>query len=247
VTDERANKPHEETMDTPGCGRPLQIGEPVPDFVLTMVQPEERPVSLADYRGKTALLLGLYRGVYCAFCRRTVARLGRIGDRLRPLGIETLAVIGTTLDNARLYYRHHPTRMAIAVDPALITHRAYRLPRVEATWEVVSAKRVNTSGELPEALPLWEATKALGRLDGFQPTATDIDDGKRTWNQSVGEFLIDRDGIVRWLYMEGATAADYNAKFSSEEQLLSAAHALPPAPRGRLSIDTGETGGRASR
>jgi hypothetical protein len=80
-------------------------------------------------------------------------------------------------------------------------------------------------------LPLWEATKALGRLDGFKPTATDIDDGKRTWNQSVGEFLIDRDGIVRWLYMEGATATDYNAKFSSEEKLLSAAHALPPAPR----------------
>jgi hypothetical protein len=117
--------------------------------------------------------------------------------------------------------------MAIAVDPALITHRAYRLPKVEATWEVVSAKRVNPSGELPEPLPLWEATKAPGRLDGFKPTDTDRDDGQRTWNQSVGEFLIDRDGIVRWLYVEGATAADYMAKFSSEEALWSAAHALP--------------------
>jgi hypothetical protein len=184
--------------------------------------------SLAEYRGKTPLLLGLYRGLYCAFCRRAVARLGRAGDRLRPLGIETLAVIGTTLDNARLYYRYHPTQMAVAVDPALITHRAYRLPKVEATWEVVSAVRRNPSGELPEALPLWEATKVLGRLDGFRPTDTDRDDGKRTWNQSVGEFLIDRDGIVRWLYVEGATAADYMAKFSSEEALLSAAHALPP-------------------
>lgn len=214
-------------MDTLGCGRPLEIGVPAPDFTLTTVE-TDRPVSLADYRGKTPLLLGLYRGLYCAFCRRAVARLGRAGDRLRPLGIETLAVIGTTLHNARLYYRYHPTRMAIAVDPALITHRAYRLPKVEATWEVVSAMRRNPSGELPEALPLWEATKALGRLDGFKPTDTDRDDGKRTWNQSVGEFLIDRDGIVRWLYVEGATAADYNAKFSSEEALLSAAHALPP-------------------
>jgi len=218
-------------MDTLGCGRPLEIGVPAPDFTLTMVE-TDRPVSLADYRGRAPLLLGLYRGLYCAFCRRAVARLGRTGDRLRPLGIETLAVLGTTLDNARLYYRYHPTRMAIAVDPILITHRAYRLPKVEATWEVVSAKRVNTSGELPEALPVWEATKALGRLDGFKPTDTDRDDGKRTWDQSVGEFLIDRDSIVRWRYVEGAAAADYMATFSSEEELLSAAYALPPVRRG---------------
>ncbi len=216
-----------ETADTLGCGRPLEIGVSAPDFTLTMVE-ADRPVSLADYRGKSPLLLGLYRGIYCAFCRRAVARLGGAADRLRTLGIDTLAVIGTTLDNARLYYRYHPTRLAIAVDPALVTHRAYRLPKVDATWEVVSALRRNPSGELPEVLPLWEATKALGRLDGFKPTDTDRDDGRRTWNQSIGEFLIDRDGVVRWLYVEGTTAADYMAKFSSEEELLSAVHALTP-------------------
>jgi peroxiredoxin len=193
-----------DNLDSLACGRPLEIGVPAPDFTLTMVR-AAGPVSLADYRGKAPLLLGLYRGLYCAFCRRAVARLGRTGDRLRPLGIETLAVIGTTVNNARLYYRHHETRMAIAADPALVTHRAYGLPKVETTWEVVSAKRVNPTGD------------------------TDKDDGRRTWNQSVGEFLIDRDGIVRWLYVEGTTAADYMAKFSSEEGLLSAVNALPPS------------------
>jgi peroxiredoxin len=218
-------------MDTLWRGQPLELGVPAPDFTLTLVE-TGRSVSLADYRGRTPLLIGLYRGLYCAFCRRAVARLGATGDRLRPLGIETLAVIGTSLDNARLYYRYHPTRMAIAVDPGLISHRAYRLPKVEATWEVVSAKHVNPSGELPDALPLWEATKALGRLDGFKPTDTDRDDGRRTWDQSVGEFLIDRDGIIRWLYLEGPTAADYMAKFSSVEELVSAAHAVPPVRPG---------------
>jgi peroxiredoxin len=214
-----------DTLETLGRGRPLELGVPAPDFTLTMVE-TNRPVSLADYRGNSPLLLGLYRGFYCSFCRRAIAKLGLAGDRLRPFGIETLAIISTTLDNARLYYRYHPTRMAIAVDPALVTHRAYGLPKVEATWEVVSAMPVNPSGELPEALPLWEATKALGRLDGFKPTDTDRDDGKRTWNHSVGEFLIDRDGVVRWLYVEGATVGDYCAKFPSEEALVSAAHAL---------------------
>jgi len=214
-----------DTLESLGLGRPLAIGVPAPDFTLTMVDPD-RPVSLADYRGKSPLLLGLYRGLYCPFCRRAVSTLALAGDRLQPLGIETLAVIGTTLSNARLYYRYHPTRLAIAVDPALATHRAYGLPKVEAAWEVVSAMRVNPSGELSEALPFWEGTKALGRLDGFTPTDADKADGKRTWNQSVGEFLIDRDGAVRWLHTEGTSAAEYCATFPPEGTLVSAAHAL---------------------
>jgi peroxiredoxin len=218
-------------MGFPGDGRSLEIGEPAPEFTLTMMD-TGRPVSLADYRGNSALLLGLYRGLYCPFCRRAVATLGLAGDRLRALGIETLAVIGTTLDNARLYFRYHPVRVAIAVDPALLTHRAYGLPRIEATWEVVSAKRVNPSGELPEALPFWEGTKALGRLDGFTPTDADRDEGIRTWNQSVGEFLIDRGGVIRWLRAEGASVADYCATFPTKEALVSAADALSGRRRG---------------
>jgi peroxiredoxin len=212
--------------DTVGHGRPLETGMRAPDFTLTMADADGTTVSLSDYRGRSALLLGLYRGLYCPFCRRAVATLGLAGDRLQPLGIETLAVIGTTLGNARLYYRYHTTRVAIAVDPALATHRAYGLPQIEAAWEVVSAMRVNPSGELPEAMPFWEGTKALGRLDGFTPTDTDKDDGKRTWNQSVGELLIDQDGVVRWLRREGTAAADYCTKFPGQDTLVSAAHAL---------------------
>jgi hypothetical protein len=96
---------------------------------------------------------------------------------------------------------------------------------VEAPWEVVRTMR-SPSGELPDDLPFWEATKALGRLDGFTPTDADRDDGKRTWNQSVGEFLVDRDGVVRWLFAEGASASDYCAKFPTEEALVSAAGVL---------------------
>jgi peroxiredoxin len=203
-------------MDAPGHGRPLEVGMPAPDFTVAMVE-SDRSVSLADYRGKSSLLLGLYRGLYCPFCRRAVATLALASERLRPLGIETLAVIATPLDNARLYYRYRPARVAIAVDPSLAIHRAFGLPKVEATWEVVSAMRVDPSGEFPEAMPFWERTKALGRLDGFAPTDADRDDGKRTWNQY---------GIVRWLRAEGASPADYCAKFPAKEVLISAAHAV---------------------
>jgi peroxiredoxin len=148
--------------------RPIQIGSRAPDFTLPLVD-GDRPVSLADYRGKSPLLIGLFRGIYCAFCRRAVARLGHTGKRLRPLGVGTLAVVGTKLENARLYYRYHPTLTTVAVDPDLATHRAYGLPKIEASWEKVSSMPVNPSGELPEATPLWEATKALGHIDGFKP------------------------------------------------------------------------------
>jgi hypothetical protein len=52
-------------------------------------------------------------------------------------------------------------------------------------------------------LPVWEANKALGQLDFFKPTQTDRDDRQRTWNQLTGLFLIDRTGIVRWVFVEG--------------------------------------------
>ncbi len=217
-------------MDSPRDGQPVQVGMPASDFTLPLVD-GERLVALADYRGKSGLLLGLFRGIYCSFCRRAVAKLGLTGDRLRPFGVETLAVIATRLENARLYFRYRPTRMTIAVDADLATHRAYGLSKIDASWEVVSSMRVNPSGELPEALPVWEATKALARLEGFKPTDTDKDDMKRTWNQSVGEFLIDRDGVVRWLYVEGTTAPEYCARYPPEEELLSTARALQLARR----------------
>jgi peroxiredoxin len=42
---------------------PLQPGEPAPDFTLLAAN-RDGLVSLADYRGRTPVLLALYRGLY---------------------------------------------------------------------------------------------------------------------------------------------------------------------------------------
>ncbi len=42
---------------------PVQPGEPAPDFTLPAAN-REGSVSLAEYRGRTPLLLALYRGLY---------------------------------------------------------------------------------------------------------------------------------------------------------------------------------------
>jgi len=42
---------------------PVQPGEPAPDFMLPAAN-REGTVSLADYRGRSPLLLALFRGLY---------------------------------------------------------------------------------------------------------------------------------------------------------------------------------------
>jgi peroxiredoxin len=204
----------------------LKLGERAPDFTLPRVD-REGIVSLADYQGRSPLLLGLFRGVSCVFCRRAIVQLNLTGERLRGLGVETLGIVATTPGNAQLYFRYRPAHLTLAADPDLTTHRAYGLPKVELPWEAVQSTRVNPTGELPESLPVWEAAKALTRLDGFRPTDTDREDTRRTWSQSAGEFLMDRGGIVRWAYVEYATGdlADIG-KFPTDEEILAAARML---------------------
>jgi hypothetical protein len=50
-------------MASGGSRRPVQPGEPAPDFEVSAVH-HEGTVSLADYRGKRPLFLALFRGLY---------------------------------------------------------------------------------------------------------------------------------------------------------------------------------------
>ncbi len=208
---------------------PLQPGEPAPDFTLPRVD-REGTVSLTDYRGRSPLLLALFRGVYCPFCRRAIAQMGLTREKLQAVGVEMLGIVATRPENARLYFRFHPTRVPLAADPELTTHRSYGVPKPPVTQELLQAVRsirVNPTGELPEPLPLAEVSGVLDRLDGFEPTEIDRQESQQQFPQLVGEFLVDRDGIVRWVYIEcaeeGLAGLD---KYPTDEELLTAARAL---------------------
>ena len=81
---------------------PVQPGESAPDFTLPSVD-RDGTVSLDDYRGKHGLLLCLFRGLWCPFCRRSIARLGSTQAKLKEHGVETLGIVATSPENARLY------------------------------------------------------------------------------------------------------------------------------------------------
>jgi peroxiredoxin len=208
---------------------PISPGEPAPDFTLSAVG-REGTVSLDDYRGRSPVLLAMFRGLYCPFCRRAIAQLGVATDRLKALGVETLAIVATTPDNARLYFRFRPTRAPLAADPDLITHRAYGLPRPPVTPELMAAvqqTRINPTGELPEPLPIPEAAQALDKIHGFTPSETDRRDDERQFPQLKGQFLVDRDGIVRWVNIEAAAEGIAGlGKFPTEDALIAAVRAL---------------------
>jgi peroxiredoxin len=208
---------------------PVAPGEPAPDFTLPAVDGKE-PVSLSDYRGKSPVFLGLLIGLWCPFCRRQIARMGTNEAKLKALGVESLGVVATEPENARLYFKFRPTRLRLGADPELSTHRLYGLPKPVVTDEFMKEAentRVNPFGEFPAPVPLMQSAEASAKLDGFVASETDHAEMMKQFPQLKGQFLIDRDGIVRWANIECATDGLAGVgKFPSEEEILAAARAM---------------------
>jgi peroxiredoxin len=204
----------------------VQPGTQAPDFSVPAVQ-HDRLVSLGDYRGKNALLLGLFPGLYCPFCRRSIAMMAATSEKLKACGVESLAIVGTELDNARLYFKYRPTPLLLAADATLTTHRTYGVPRPEPTPQLLDSitnLRINPFGDLPEALPVPEAAATLNARDAFRPTAADQRDGESNFTQMKGQFIIDRDGVIRWTNIEcGREGLSGLGKFPTPDELMAAA------------------------
>jgi peroxiredoxin len=207
----------------------LQAGQPAPDFTLPAIH-RDGEVSLADYRGRSPLLLALFRGLYCPFCRRHIAALGSTGDKLKGVGVETLAVVATRVDRARLYFRHRPTRLALASDPDLTTFRTFQVPKPEVTpqlMEALQAARTDLGGELPQKLPIMDAFQAAGEKDPYDLTSSDAEEKEKQFPQLVGQFLLDRHGIIRWANIEAAAEGLTGiGKFPTDGEFLAAAARL---------------------
>jgi len=182
----------------------VRPGDRAPDVTLPAAD-REGIISLADYRGKQSVLLALFRGLYCPFCRRQMSQLAMSADRLEKLGVATLAVVATAADRARLYYRYHPTHLRVAADPDLTTHRAYglrRLPKTPPVMQIIEAAAAEMARELSIPTRPGRASDAILRFDGFEPIESDQQDAERDQALMIGQFLIDPLGIVRWVQIE---------------------------------------------
>ena len=77
----------------------------------------------------------------------------------------------------------------------------------------------------------------LCQKDGFEPLAAEQKD-RRDWSdrhgaQMIGQFLIDRDGIVRWVNIEGAKEGLAGLESSrADDEFLAAAQQFSSATTG---------------
>jgi peroxiredoxin len=204
-------------------------GDQAPDFALPAVD-GSGIVSLADYRGRAPLFLALFIGLWCPFCRRALAQLATTQPALKASGVETLSVVATRPSNAQLYFKFRPTRLRVAADPELTTHREYGVPKPVSTPEFMKELdiiRINPEGVFPEPLPISQTNTAIAKLDGYAENEIDHTDMERQWPQLQGQFLIDSDGIVRWTNVECATEGLSGlGNFPSIDEILAAARTM---------------------
>jgi peroxiredoxin len=202
---------------------PVDVGQTAPNFTLPSAN-RETTISLGDYRGKTPVLLALFRGLYCPFCRHQIARLAVTAGKLRDAGIETLGVVATPASRARLYFRFHEARIPLVADPDLTTHKAYGVPGGIAITpelaQMVDARAVAFAREHGLPATPGSAHSDINAIDGYQPTADDQADFERHQAQFIGQFLIDVDGVVRWVNIEKAPG-----DFPTEAELLASVRA----------------------
>ncbi|PDT83804.1 redoxin family protein [Sinorhizobium sp. BJ1] len=221
-------------MSTHHVDHPLQPGDQAPNVVFDAILREGK-IALDDFRGRSPLLVGLFRGLHCPFCRRHVAAMAQLNPALREKGVQTLAVVNTPVERARLYFRYHPIAGLLAAsDPARASHRAFGLPIVEFTedetdWpskvgmDAVMAMRVEGPGELPEPMNPVAAGDLLNKKDGYEITEADQQVSIAGHMQLVGHFLLDREGVVRWSYTEVEDDGRNVCRALNPDELMSAA------------------------
>jgi hypothetical protein len=166
-------------------------------------------------------------------------QLGTTQEKLKAVGVETIAVVNTPLERARLYFRYRPTRVLLAADPDAAAHRAFGVPAgvlvedeaaaawpLRATMGQLQTVLINPTGELPAPLNPFAAKEALNQRDGFEPTEVDQQIAAAHGTQLTGHFLIDREGIIRWRQIEAGERIGDLGKFPSDEEIVNAARGL---------------------
>ena len=136
---------------------------------------------------------------------------------LQGAGIPMLGVVIASAERSRLYFRFG-TRpcFPVAAAPDRSIHRAYGLPGAERTPEMLAAL-AQRAAELLREMNIdgrGDPFAAFHHYDGWRDTAEDEAEFKRPL-QSVGYYLIDRQGVIRW-----ASVGEILSELPGPESLL---------------------------
>ena len=213
--------------------RPLQPGDRAPNIVLDAITRQGK-VSIDEFRGQRPVLVGLFRGLHCPFCRRQIASMASLAGDLQETG-DRQPDRGEHADRAR------PAVLPLssAAEPARgIGSGADFAPRIwpaefeftesENAWPYkVSMGAVNSMRmempRSPEPMDPFAAVEYLDKADGYEFTEADRQMIAGGEGQLVGEFLLDRDGVVRWCFTEVADDGRNMFGIPPRQEVMSAA------------------------
>ncbi|MBZ9752176.1 redoxin domain-containing protein [Deinococcus sp. HMF7604] len=170
----------------------LQVGDYAPDFLLPALGGGE--VRLSALHGQR-IWLSLNRQSTCAICNPRHAEVIAVQDQLVPLGVQTVSIWGSTLDDlARGIGKQRPP-YAVLADPDDTTYTRYGLS-------------FSLSGTLDP--------RNLGTmLRGFRMMGAAALKSDGELFRMPAEFLIGRDGRI-----ERVRYATYGADFLAVEEVL---------------------------
>ncbi len=173
---------------------PLSIGVQAPVFSLDTVQGVK--VNLADYRGKSNVLVWFSRGFTCPFCRAYMTQLQKAYPEFRAQTTEILQISPNLVGKAREYFKTSQLVFPFLCDPDKRLYKVYQLidqgPLVASRNVVTSFGHSALTGQFMETSRA-SATDMLNsaffqRLQHHALTAVE-----------QGLFLIDKQGVVRWI------------------------------------------------
>jgi hypothetical protein len=83
--------------------------------------------------------------------------------------------------------------------------------------------RIDMPDELPEPMNPVAAGEFLNKKDQYEMTEADEQSKAGGYGQLFGQFLLDRDGIVRWSFTEVAEGGRHMFGAPTAQEVMSAA------------------------
>lgn len=214
----------------------LAIGDRAPDFSVAAIN-KDGQLALSDFVGRAPVFLNFMRGLHCPFCRRAMAQIQQIDKQLEGMGVESAMVIITPLDRAQAYFRYRPTTILAGTDPTVDSYRSYGVPLQEftesedhwprkASMKTIMEVPIDAGGYVSPPSGLLPAMIAKNEAEGYKETPEEEVAHTTVPSPLDSRFMIDKDGVVRWVFIEAQDGVEDFGKLPGTEQILEAARAV---------------------
>ncbi|MCC6259232.1 MAG: peroxiredoxin family protein [Anaerolineales bacterium] len=121
-----------------------KIGSLAPNFSLTATNGQE--ITLADFRGKSNVIVFFVRETSCIQCRIHVAHLGKLYQQFQAAGTEIIVILGEGVEKSRKFAESLKLPFPILADPDRRVYLLYELEKYFSLFQRTASLVVDQSG-----------------------------------------------------------------------------------------------------